>query len=107
MTIEGFGSSLVRDAAEQYRFFYIQPSGTLIVRNLTIEDGYAPGGSNGSDGSADAVGKGGRDGGSFHNLGHLILDRHEVTPGLEEVGLCVGPETWARPVPPRTGTRHW
>src|SRR6476646_5692136 len=69
ITIEGNGATLVRSAAEQFRFFSIDAGANLTVRDVTIDGGHAPDGPNGSDAGPGAAQTGGfgKDGGTFHN----------------------------------------
>ncbi|MCA8935443.1 MAG: hypothetical protein KDB68_04490 [Planctomycetes bacterium] len=67
ISIEGNGAMITRGTGS-FRFFYVAPSGTLSLTNLTINNGLAQGGDGGNGG-----GGGAGMGGAIFNEGELTL----------------------------------
>jgi hypothetical protein len=91
ITIEGNGAVLQRDpTAPSMRIFYVSggfdglPAGALLVRNLTIKNGRAVGG---SGGAGEPPGGGGAGmGGAIFNQGTLTLDRVTLLDNVAQGG---------------------
>jgi hypothetical protein len=97
ITVEGRGARIERASAVPFRFFHIgrdfdgssgesdMRTGTLVLRDLTLSNGFALGGSGAS--GLGAGGGGGGLGGAFFNQGVLTLERVTVVQNRAQGGL--------------------
>lgn len=81
LTMEGNGIIIERDASvENFRLFYVSPTGSLTLRNVTLRDGLAKGGDGGGFYQRGAAGGGAAGiGGAIFNQGTLVLDKSTLT----------------------------
>ncbi|MDY7075372.1 MAG: choice-of-anchor D domain-containing protein [Chloroflexota bacterium] len=84
ITITGHGATIVRGGGEDFRFFYVSPSGDLMLTDLTLRDGRAQGGAGGAGANGSGGGGAGL-GGAIFNRGDLVL-RNCTLVGNEAVG---------------------
>jgi CSLREA domain-containing protein len=74
----GEGSTFIDARLLSNRAFTIAPGATVLLRNLTVANGHAPGGSSAAPGSGGA-GQAGANGGAILNQGTLTVENSAVT----------------------------
>ncbi len=78
ITIIGYNATLIRTGASPFRLFYVTPTGSLSLENISLSNGLAQGG-NGGHAYYDAGAGGGGMGGAIYNRGVLTLNNVNLT----------------------------